>query len=121
MSKELKHSIAKSDKRIAAALAVLQSHNRGLNSLCDFKRLGKGMASGLDSQGLEALVTLLTEFTGGRRDFLDTIKDVVLPPHARVDPQVLTAVEWGFRSCEKGDNLDATLLNFQKTAHPVGS
>lgn len=69
-----------SDNRIAKALQVLQSHNRGLNVLTDFKKLACGMANGLDSTGMDALVVLTQEFANGKRDFLQLISSVVLPP-----------------------------------------
>jgi len=73
-------SIKISDKKIKESLEFLQSHNRGLNALADFKRLAKGEARGLDIVGMQCLVTLLIEFSKGRREFLEQIKDVVLPP-----------------------------------------
>lgn len=72
-----------SNNRITKALQLLQSHNRGLNALADFKKLARGMASGLDSAGMDALVVLTQEFANGKRDFLQLISSVVLPPISR--------------------------------------
>ena len=72
-------NIKQSDKRIEKALGILEAHNRGLNVLADFKRLSN-MASGLDSEGMRALMVLTDEFAKGRRDFLAQISAVVLPP-----------------------------------------
>ena len=79
MNAKQSSDIEASDKRIAAALTVLKGHNRGLNVLADLKRLSN-MASGLDSQGMRALVVLVQEFSKGRRQFLGEISAVVLPP-----------------------------------------
>lgn len=67
--------LRESDQRIADALAVLQSHCRGLNVLAKFKFMALD-ARGLDSQGQYALITLTQELAGGRRTFLDAIKSV---------------------------------------------
>lgn len=88
---EFHQSIAGSDYRIAAALSTLREHNRGLNTLCEFKRMARGMASGLDSAGQAALKVLFEEWLSGRRTFLDSIPDVVLPPKAlRPPPRTAT-------------------------------
>lgn len=76
--------IALSDKRIAAAVAVLSAHNRGQHVLAQFKRFAQGPAAALDAPGMVALVTLVTEFAQGRREFLDGLPSVVLPPKKEV-------------------------------------
>lgn len=60
-----------SDKRIEAAIGVLTCHQRGQTVLTGFRKLAQDFgANGLDTQGLEALVTLTKELAAGRRDFL---------------------------------------------------
>lgn len=62
----------KSDRRIRAAIAVLDSSSRGQCVLRDLKVFLKGNASGLDSVGGKALLALMDEFVNGaRRGFLD--------------------------------------------------
>ena len=65
-------SIRLSDIHIFNALQVLKSHNRGLNTLAQFKRMCE-FAQGLDSAGMKSLQILTNELAGGRRDFLAQI------------------------------------------------
>jgi hypothetical protein len=74
-TKAFEKAIAISDARIAAALENLQAHHRGQIALRHFKLLATGPAQGLDNGGLNALKTLLDEWSKGRRDFLRTIPD----------------------------------------------
>lgn len=71
-----KQQIKNSDKRIAAAAAVLYASQRGQRSLIQFAKFALGDAMGLDSAGHRALLVLFKEWQAGRRDFLkDLIKE----------------------------------------------
>jgi hypothetical protein len=67
--------IADSDAKIRASIAALQGHERGRQVLIDLGRLLNGPATGLDCNGHEAVVTLITEFAKGRRGFLASSQD----------------------------------------------
>jgi len=73
MDKKFQQEIRASDKRIGAALVNLEASERGRSVLALFKEMTKP-ASGLDTAGMQALVTLTQEFAGGRRDFLYAIR-----------------------------------------------
>jgi hypothetical protein len=62
---QFKQRIATSNLRIKTATEVLASHHRG-----------RQVASGLDSQGLNALSVLITEFKDGRRDFVYELENL---------------------------------------------
>jgi hypothetical protein len=68
-----KTSLELSDERIETARAKLRNSERGRAVLRDLRALLGGAASGLDSVNMGAMVVLLTEFSQGRRDFVDTL------------------------------------------------
>lgn len=59
--------IRASDARIANAKLVLSASGRGLQTMAELKRFMEGGASGLDSIGGKALLTLVTEFVKNHR------------------------------------------------------
>ena len=62
-----------SDKRLAQAVAILKRNERGRQVLDHF-RIMADPASGLDSAGMAALVTITREFCeNARRDFLHNL------------------------------------------------
>jgi hypothetical protein len=65
-----------SDVRIAAAVAQLNSSERGCRVLASWKALVRADAAGLDSANWQALLTLARETADGRRDYLDGISPV---------------------------------------------
>ncbi len=81
---KLNRQIRLSDTRIFNALQVLGANNRGQNALAEFRRFAEGMASGLDLPGQKALKILFEEWLAGRRNFLQDISPVVLPPKPMV-------------------------------------
>lgn len=66
-------AIEASNKRIANAMEVLKSTNRGVEVLLTKRRIREVGGGGLDSVGMRAMVTLVKEFAAGRRDFLDKV------------------------------------------------
>lgn len=81
--RQFKERIAASNQRIATALSTLSAHDRGQAALRDFKRMAKGVAKGLDMQGMDALKVLFQEWQDGRRDFVDKIPSPPLKPICR--------------------------------------
>lgn len=72
---QMSRMFAQSDKRIAAALEVLNDHHRGQSALRQMKTFLSGDVAGLDMIGQDAVIILMQEFCkGGRRDFISKIK-----------------------------------------------
>lgn len=67
VDEQLLRQLAVSDTRIKAALELLQGTERGRQVLIQLNVVLSGPATGLDSQGLEALLTLCEEFCQNHR------------------------------------------------------
>lgn len=48
----------------------------------------------------------------------DTLKQEVERLKAQKETAILLALEFGYKQCEKGENLDAAFLNYNKVINP---
>jgi hypothetical protein len=95
-----------SDRRIEAAVKQLSSHDRGRKVLSHFRSFcEESGATGLDLSSMSNLICLFKEFSfGQRRDFIARLPK--LPTFADVEA---VGIEFGYKCCEKGMNLEATI------------
>lgn len=83
--------LIQSNNSLCAALAVLNFNARGKQVLQQLRELASGPATGLDSQGQEAVLALIYEFCrNGRREFLTQWK-VSRTVHSEVATDIVYA------------------------------